>query len=131
MKEIILYGAGTNGKKVAQILWKHGIQIAGFCDSMKTGDVIWGKESRKSAILDLNSIDNYKYVVLITICDGNAAAEVKEKLVERKIEITTVEQLLYPDGNEVSRNRNYIAEYHVEEMDDYFKRAEQSEYMLF
>lgn len=39
MKEIILYGAGKTGKKVARILNRHGIQIAGFCDSMKTGNV--------------------------------------------------------------------------------------------
>nr|WP_302167723.1 hypothetical protein [uncultured Schaedlerella sp.] len=40
MKNVILYGAGQRGKYYASVLYEHGIEIAGFCDSYKTGNVV-------------------------------------------------------------------------------------------
>lgn len=133
MKEIILYGAGKTGKKVARILNRHGIQIAGFCDSMKTGNVtfdVGGGKTETKPILDLENIAIYKYVILITISDYDQSIKVRKKIDEYKIEITTVEQVLYPGQNAVSRSRDYVAEYHADEMEEYFLQAEQQEDLM-
>lgn len=37
--KIILYGAGQRGIKIAEVLQENNIEIAGFCDSNKTGSV--------------------------------------------------------------------------------------------
>lgn len=43
MKNIILYGAGKRGKKIADLLKRKNIIIAGFCDSNISGQKIeWG-----------------------------------------------------------------------------------------
>lgn len=43
MKKIVLYGAGRNGKKVANILKRKNIEIMGFCDTNISGQKIeWG-----------------------------------------------------------------------------------------
>lgn len=39
MKKIIIYGAGKKGIKYARILCDYGIEISGFCDTYKTGNV--------------------------------------------------------------------------------------------
>ena len=47
-------------------------------------------------------------------------------LLEEGLEITTIEQLLYGDTNNlVINNREFIAEYHDKEMQDYFENAEE------
>lgn len=43
MKEIILYGAGRRGKKVARLLEEKGIKVSGFCDSYISGTVEIGE----------------------------------------------------------------------------------------
>lgn len=43
MKEIILYGAGKRGKKVADLLIKNNLNIAGFCDTnINDQKIEWG-----------------------------------------------------------------------------------------
>ena len=43
MKNIILYGAGKRGKKIADLLKRRNILMSGFCDSNIRGQKIeWG-----------------------------------------------------------------------------------------
>ena len=121
MKEIVLYGAGKRGRKIAQILSEHDIEIAGFCDSIKKGEVafdVFG-ETRIKQIFHLEDIDAKKYMIIISINDRVQATEVTRKIQHHEIEITTMEQVLYPKQNVINRNRDYIAEYHINAMNDY------------
>lgn len=125
MKEIILYGAGKRGMKIARLLLEHGIQVGGFCDSIKSGEIVVGEN--KIDIIPLDKIDSDKYMVIITIADYDQAVEVRKKIEEYKIEITTVEKFLNLGADVVSNNRHYIAEYHEELMNEYFEEAENLE----
>lgn len=51
MKDIILYGAGKRGKYYANVLYEHGIEIAGFCDSYKVGNIMLNTGGVKSLFL--------------------------------------------------------------------------------
>lgn len=129
MKKIILYGAGKRGTKVARLLGKHGIDIAGFCDSKKIGKIVFdnqGKSYEKN-IFELDDIDASEYTIIITIADYNEAIKVRDQLCQRNIEIATMEQILFAKHNIIKGNREYIAEFHIDEMDDYFNKAELSE----
>lgn len=126
MKKIILYGAGKRGKAVAELLDKNHIQIAGFCDSFKTGSVMFnggGKVKEKPIIL-LNDINGDDYIIVVTIVDYEQADKVREKIIDRGIEITTVEKLLYDNQDMIRTNRQYIAVHHNDFGEDYFKTAE-------
>lgn len=123
MKKIFLYGAGRRGKKVAEFLNDKGIEIAGFLDSYKSGEMILGEHryqifSPESIPYDKNDIQ-----VIISIAEYSIAREIKEKMKDTKI-ITVEEVLSNHFGNIMERNRNYIAEYHDREMEDYYREAE-------
>ena len=130
MKKLILFGAGRRGVKIAQMLDKHGISIAFFCDSVKKGKVFWGGNPQKvNDIISIEDIDEEKYTVIITIADYGQASIVKEKLNRRKIDITTVDQLLISRENKLLQEREAIAEYHLDKMEDYYWDAEDKESM--
>lgn len=41
------------------------------------------------------------------------------------LSVKTIEEVCYQEDNRVVANRNFLAEYHIESMDDYFRRAEE------
>jgi len=53
-KEIVLYGAGERGRNWAEMLCAHNIEIAGFCDSYKTGSVSINNAGGGEAYLEIN-----------------------------------------------------------------------------
>ncbi|MEY8482214.1 methyltransferase domain-containing protein [Lachnospiraceae bacterium 48-21] len=129
MKEVVLYGAGIRGRKVATVLSEHGIEIAGFCDSTKTGEIafdVCGK-TRIKPIFPLVSVENDKYMIIITIDDHDQAIKVAEIIKKQKIELIEIEQVLYPKQDVINRNREYVATYHIDVMNDYFVEAERKE----
>lgn len=71
MKKIVLYGAGKRGKKYERILYNHGIEIAGFCDSFKNGSVIVEHEGKKQEIpiLNLESLNKDEYLFVISVAN--------------------------------------------------------------
>lgn len=132
MKEIVLYGAGKRGRKVAQILGEHGIEIAGFCDSIKEGEVAFDVcgESKIKHIFHLEDLDANKYMIIITINNCEQIVKVSKRVKRQGIAITTMEQMLFPKRDIVNRNREYIAEYHIDAMNDYFEEAERRQDLL-
>lgn len=76
-KEIILYGAGKNGKRLLNHLQNRGIEITAWCDSdsSKHGHIIDGKKC-----LPLEGIDRQKYLIIITIDNPD---ELKSQLVDK------------------------------------------------
>lgn len=132
MKNIFLYGAGVRGKKVAKLLDENGIEIKGFCDSVKMGKVTYdaGGGVKEKDIFNLDDIDSGECAVIITIVDAEQAGKVKNSLVLRGIEVITTESVLFPEQDIVERNRKYIAEYHNETMDDYYENAESKKQLL-
>lgn len=127
MKEIILYGAGTQGRLFACLLYEHGIAIAGFCDSNKTGEVEFecGGEVRKEKIFKLEELSKDTHAVLISIASYTDREEVAEQITEKGIELVSIEQVLSDKGDMVAGCREYVAEFHAKEMDSYFQEAEE------
>lgn len=126
MKEIILYGAGKRGKKTADLLIKNNIQIAGFCDAnIDIQKIEWGGVMIPIYSLEWIAQNKDKYLVIVTIADYQEKSGVEKNLLKLGIEYTTIESFFYNGGEDiVERNRKYIAEYHLSEMEDYFADAE-------
>ncbi len=126
MKKIFLYGAGKRGKKVAEILMDKGIEISGFLDSNKIGEVIIGEHRYQIFSPESIVYDKDKFQVIISIAEYSIAQEIKSKM--NGIEIVTVEDVLSKHlGNIIENNRDYIAEYHNHVMEDYYRGAESEE----
>ena len=127
-KDIIIYGAGIRGKKIACQLYRHGIEIAGFCDTFKIGEGIFECGSMKinKPIFSLLDVDRTKYTMIIAIADKEQYLKVQEKLSMDSISISTLDEIL--SGEDIVANhRELIAEYHIDNMNDYFKKAEEKE----
>ena len=126
MKKIVLYGAGRNGKKVANILKRKNIEIMGFCDTNISGQKIeWGGVMLPIYSLEWLVENKEECLVTVTIADYYERSKVEKNLKENGIEYTTIETLLNEDNlNIIEGNREYIADYHLNEMEDYFVKAE-------
>lgn len=126
MKNIILYGAGKKGKKVANILKRKNIDIMGFCDTNISGQKIeWGGGMLPVYSLGWLVENREDCLVIVTIADYYERSKVEKNLKENGIEYTTVEALLNEDSsNIIEGNRKYIADYHLNEMENYFTIAE-------
>lgn len=126
MKNIILYGAGKRGKKVADFLRRKNILIAGFCDTNISGQKIeWGGVMLPIYSLEWLVENREDCLVIVTITAYYEKSKVEKNLKENGIEYTTIEALLNEDSSDViGGNRKYIADYHLNEMENYFKMAE-------
>lgn len=126
MKEVILYGAGKRGKKVADLLNKSNLQISGFCDTnIDNQKIEWGGVTIPIYSLEWVAQNRDKYLVIVTIADYQEKSKIEKSLLKLGIGYTTIESFL--NGGEVDsveRNRKYIADYHLSEMEDYFTEAE-------
>lgn len=120
---IVLYGAGRRGKKVEDLLYANGVKIEGFADSKKTGDVECA-EGRIYPILGMSEIQGGGHKVIISVADQVANQEITEKLRNHSIDILVIEDVLNRAEDIVEKNRLYVAEYHIREMEDYFTNAE-------
>lgn len=127
--EIVLYGAGVRGKKIEKMLYSNGITIRGFCDTNKTGYVEC-EDGRNYPILTVKEILRGGYGVIVTVGDYASRVEITDKLIKDKVVVVAIEDVLKSTGDAVIDNRNFIAEYHVNEMDDYFESAEEEESLL-
>lgn len=64
-------------------------------------------------------------LVTVTIADYYERSKVEKNLKENGIEYTTIEALLKEDSSDIIEgNRKYIADYHLNEMENYFEMAE-------
>lgn len=129
--QVVLYGAGKRGKKYACLLYSHGIDVVGFSDSYKNGKVLFDVDGTavEKPILDIKEIKERGYFVIISIADYAEATRVSRKLNEMGVNVVSLEQMLYPEKDIVSANRDYIAEKHIDGMDDYFTAAEDRAHM--
>jgi len=127
MKEIILYGAGERGKRFAEMLHERNIEIAGFCDSFKTGNISldWGKKP----VWPIEHIDAERYIVIVSIADEEEKLKIRTKLKACGVEEAAIDDILYPQKDAVAKNRLKIADYHISAMDSYFDRAEKTEHL--
>lgn len=125
MKKIVLYGTGRRGKYYAYQLYKQGIEVAAFCDSFNTETVVYECEGKsiEKPVWNIEDIDN-NYHIIIAIGDTDEAAKVREKIKQYGIPITTLEKIIHQGKDIVSNNRVLIAEFHNDEMGDYFVSAE-------
>lgn len=123
MDGLYIYGAGMLGEKICHLIQKSGRQIEGFVDTYKHGEMSVGsKVYRIFAPEELNNRENI--TVVISVLDASARGEIIKKLQELGLPYKAVEEVLYPELPAIERNRKLVADYHVEQMDDYFEKAE-------
>lgn len=71
--------------------------------------------------------DKEKYKVIITILNKEVRDEAEKKIKQEGFQIDTIENLISQNDDQVGKNRSYIALFHEETMDDYYKEAETEE----
>lgn len=122
--DIILYGAGKKGRNIEKLLFSKDIAIKGFYDNNKKGRVEC-EDGRTYPIVSETELLGEDVCVIVTIAAYSERVAVIEWLSKNNITITSVEKLINNTGDIVADNRAYIAEYHVDAMDNYFESAEQ------
>lgn len=122
--ETIIYGAGSKGRKIENMLFSNGIVIKGFYDSYKKGQVEC-ENGRTYSIVSEAELLGEDVGVIVAVSPHSESTAVTERLKKNNITIISVEKLLKNTGDVVADNRAYIAEYHVEAMDNYFESAEE------
>lgn len=134
MRKIILFGAGVRGKQVADLLKRKGILIHGFCDSNKAGEQITvGDDVYVVYTIEYIVENKEKYSVVVTIADYKEINIVDEKLRKLGVDIITIEEVLDNQTiGAIARNRQYIADFHLDEMEGYYRNGEaESELQVF
>lgn len=126
---VILYGAGNMGRSVIDFFDYIGIGkvVEAFCD--KNANVI--KTVRRRNVYLFSEIKDKNYEFIITIQSESIKTEIIQQLQKNNC-------VFYRNFNEwavahgfdmIKWNRDFCAFYHIEDMDDYFKKAENEEYM--
>lgn len=119
MGKIYIYGAGVLGKKVLNVLLEQGHQVCGFIDSNKKGMVT--NNNTDYPILSPDELKGREdIIVVISVLDPTARIEIVQRLNELELSYNDLEKVLYPNLSPVERNRKLVADYHVDQMDDYF-----------
>lgn len=127
-KQFIIYGMGKQGKLYYDFFKKQGLggYVKGFCDrqhmqlSEYDGKKCYGYDEAKR-------IGN---PFLISLYDRRAFLDIEKQIEEdggKSYEMNNIADYLSVD--KVKFNRDFIAFYHVENMDDYFARVEDDDCM--
>lgn len=121
MGRIVLYGAGKRGQAIYNFLLSKGLgkYIYGFCDeaAREIGMV-------KDQIVYLpEELENQNVIFCLTLLDGKKREEIRNNLSNKTcIDFSDLSTVLNIDR--VKFNREFCAFYHIDEMDNYFKNAE-------
>jgi ubiquinone/menaquinone biosynthesis C-methylase UbiE len=124
----VIYGAGIRGKKFYDMLKNEGIAVECFCDvraeeihSVNINGVIVPVITYKK-LLDLELCQ-----VVVGIANGEICDEVTSKLLNDRVKVVQIGELLYKKSDDiVDNNRQFIKNYHLQEMQDYFIDAEKN-----
>lgn len=78
-KEVVIFGAGTYGHQIYDILKCQGIDTALFCDNKKSGSV---DEATGVRIVDVDELkkSGREYLILLCVVDQNAYATIEGQL---------------------------------------------------
>lgn len=130
--EIVIYGAGTLGKKYCERLFRAGMEVTCFCDqrACEIQNVTINEKTVPVITVDaLLKKENCQ--VIIGILDDEINRQVADYLIRNKKEISTIEKILYknPKNEAVKSNRLYIAEAHEYDFDTYYAGAENQDAM--
>lgn len=120
----LIYGAGLRGKEYWKMLTEHGIDVDGFIDQRA--------EELHAVQIENKTIPVYAYekmlaedcIVIISILDNHIRQEVWDRLENDNITVRNIEDVIYSESDAVEKNRKFLAEFHVENMDSYFQQAE-------
>lgn len=124
----IIYGAGIRGKNFYNILKKEGIVVKYFCD-IRAEEI--HKVNINGAIVPVITYEELLELdlcqVVVGIANGEVCDEITSRLVNDGIKVVQIGNLLYKDSEDVvGSNRQFIKNYHLREMQDYFIDAEKS-----
>ena len=128
---VFLYGAGRRGKKIENLLFSKKIIVKGIADSNKAGNLFDCGSSRIYKILSkeelLKTINGER--IIITINNPIVVENLTSFFQEKKISVITYECLMKEiEGHTsvIEINRNTIADYHLNQMEDYYDNAEKN-----
>ena len=128
-KQFIIYGLGRRGKIYYEFFKEKGLDsyVKGFCDQRHSeiceydGKKCYGYDEVKSMGIPF----------LISPYDPHVFSEIVEQVIEagnEYYEMNTIADYLGDD--KVAFNRDFIAFYHIQEMDNYFDSAEDEKNMV-
>lgn len=122
---LYIYGAGKRGVKYGELLAEKGIPFKGFVDKRAHMEILEIKGQPVISYEEFIQIPGKKEVI-ISMQDMNIRSEVEQKLSNDNIPTILISDLLEKEKDVVSKNRNLVADYHVNLMDDYFDSAEET-----
>lgn len=127
--QIIIYGAGERGRGIYNFFEKYNQEqmIWGFCD--QNHEKILEIEGKK--VVGFEEAISYKMPFLISLTDEKIVKQIKNRIDAsggKVIDFANVASFWGKDRNIV--NRDFCAFFHVENMNQYFKEAEDSTYVF-
>lgn len=122
-KQFIIYGMGKQGKIYYNFLKEKGLEgcVKGFCD--RRYSELGEYDGKKCYGYDEAKREDVPF--LISLYDRNVFSEIEEQIKKdggKSYEMNNIADYLGED--KVKFNRDYVAFYHVENMDGYFENVE-------
>jgi ubiquinone/menaquinone biosynthesis C-methylase UbiE len=115
----IIYGAGTRGRKTYNLLIKRGQIVDFFCDTYPDKVDIETLPVPLITYTELLKLEDVRVIIAVT-----GVSDISKHLKKDRVKIISAEEILGGTGDVVENNRNFIAEYHRDEMEDYYDNAE-------
>jgi len=123
--KVIIYGAGKRGKAYYEFLEKYGKSdvIAGFCD--KNYASIESLNGKK--VMSFEEAINYQVPFLISIADKESVKSIRAMIEEKQGKLMDFDDMAELLGKDrVTFNREFVAYYHIDHMNQYFEDAEKT-----
>lgn len=119
---LYIYGCGKRGKKYYEICKDNNIRIEGFID--KNPDKFLKDNVNCVSYDEFKKIPGNKSVI-VSMADCDVRNEVIPQLSRDGIDIISFSDLIFQDEEDkITKNRLFVAEYHVDQMDNYYEEAE-------
>lgn len=123
-KKIIIYGAGVYGQAYYNFFRQKGLEncIWGFCDrNFKSIGTIGNKK-----VYSYDEVKDKKMPFLVSVLNKQVADEIKKQISLDGNQYCTIDELAeYIGEDRVTFNRDFVAFFHVNNMESYFEDAEE------
>jgi len=130
MKRFIIWGAGRRGRRLYDFLKYKGLQNCVYCFvDAEAASIKYIDEIKVLSFEETVSLD---YPYFISVLDSEASREIEKTLKNAGKEYYSdyeyLSLIIQKEGEDmVSFNRDFCAFFHINSMDAYFERAEQSD----
>ncbi len=121
---LYIFGAGAMGEKYAQLLRENKVEINGFIDTYKKGEITVGENLYP--IVPIEQVGS-EDIIVVSILDIKTREDIIKNIEEKGLCHKDIAELLYCENEDEEKKRRLIGDYHFTQMDDYFESAESNE----